>query len=260
MVMKPVTVMVFSGLDPTGGAGIQADIQAISAHGGHCLPFVTALTTQDTRHLTSFRTVDTDVLRDQASVLLRDIHVDAIKVGMLGSAGIADVVDDLVDSLPELPLIIDPVLNAGGGGQLSGEAVIDVLKNRLIPRAAVVTPNCAEVRELGGCHESELAARSLLQTGPEGVFVTAGDEDIDASTMTHKLYSKDLQITDYQCQRLPGLFHGTGCTLAAAIAVRLARGECLSEAIEGALEFVQSCIQSAYAIGQGQLIPDRWQG
>ncbi|MBI1195270.1 MAG: hydroxymethylpyrimidine/phosphomethylpyrimidine kinase [Gammaproteobacteria bacterium] len=258
MSRKPAVVMVFSGLDPSGGAGVQADIQVITALGAHCAPIVTALTVQDTVALKGYRTVDPELIRDQAQTILSDMPVAAIKIGMLGSPESVEVVSSIIEDHPAIPVVLDPVLRAGGGGDLVDGDAISHMKLRLFPLVTVLTPNVAEARALSGCSDIDEAAAAVLGMGCSHALITGGDEE--GLRIVNGYYDRGGYCEHYFWTRLPGVYHGSGCTLAAALATRLAQGAEPARAVVQAQEYTHSCIQFAYAVGKGQLIPDRWNG
>jgi len=250
--------MVFAGLDPSGGAGVQADIQVVTALGGHCAPIVTALTDQDTVALKGYQSVDPGLVSRQARTILADMSVAAIKIGMLGGAETIDVVASILEDNPDIPVVLDPVLHAGGGGALSDEEAVSVMKLRLFPLVTVLTPNVAEAKVLSGCKGVDEAAAAVLGMGCTHALVTGGDED--GVRIVNGYYDRDGYREHYFWTRLPGAYHGSGCTLASAIATRLAQGADPAKAVVQGQEYAHSCIQFAYGVGKGQLIPDRWNG
>lgn len=250
--------MVFSGLDPSGGAGVQADIQVITALGAHCAPIVTALTDQDTVALSGYRVVDPEWIRRQARTILADMPVAAIKIGMLGGSGAVEAVSSILEDHPEIPVVLDPVLRAGGGGDLVDDPALDLMKLRLFPLVTVLTPNVAEARVLSGRDDVDDAAAAVLGMGCAHALVTGGDEE--GLRIVNGYYDREGYREHYFWTRLPGKYHGSGCTLAAALATRLAQGAEMGKAVAQAQEYTHSCIQFAYAVGKGQLIPDRWNG
>ncbi|MAL99977.1 bifunctional hydroxymethylpyrimidine kinase/phosphomethylpyrimidine kinase [Hydrocarboniclastica marina] len=252
---KLPTVLVLSGLDPSGGAGIQADIQAITALGAHPLPVVTCLTVQDTRNVYDSVAVDTDLLRRQLMCLREDIQVDAIKLGALGSAAIVDLLVDFLRSQPPCPLVLDPVIKAAGGGELADNALVARMRQKLFPRATVITPNGPELSILGDDEDPQRAAMKLLDGGCPAVLATGGHgED---PLITNRLYTRNAAPKDWKLKRNGGEYHGSGCTLAAALSAGLARRQSLSDAIENAQSYVSGTINRALRVGRGQPVPYR---
>ena len=258
MSRKPAVVMTFAGLDPSGGAGLQADIQVITALGAHCAPLVTALTDQDTVALKAYKTVDPKLLDCQARTILTDMPVAAIKLGMMGDSETIEVVAAILEEYPHIPVVLDPVLRAGGGGALIDDDSASIMKLRLFPLITVLTPNVAEARVLSGCDDVDDAAAAVLGMGCTHALITGGDEE--GVRIVNGYYDRNGYHDHYYWTRLPGHYHGSGCTLASAIATRLAQGAEPAKAVAQAQEYTHSCIQFAYGVGRGQLIPDRWNG
>ncbi len=250
-------VLVFSGLDPSGGAGIQADIQAISAAGAHPLPIITALTVQDNEHVHAVYPVEPDVLREQTRVLVQQrTRIDAIKIGIVGSAANAQVIADVVAMLragdEDLPVVLDPVLASGHGDLLTkGDAVQALAPLRRL--ATLITPNLPEARALCGVDQVEAQAAVLMRDGLH-VLIKGGHGDGD--TVVNSWFCATGR-RDWSWPRLPGQFHGSGCTLASAIAARLAQRIDMAAAIDGGQHYTQRCLASAFSIAPGQQIPGR---
>ncbi len=248
-------VLVLSGLDPSGGAGIQADIQAITALGCHPLPVLSCLTVQDTRNVYGAEAIDPDLIHRQLETLAGDSPIHAVKTGALGSAEIVDVLVDFLGRHPGIPLITDPVIKAAGGGDLADEALIARMKDRLFPLAEMLTPNGIELEMLGGSGDPDTAALRLLETGCLSVLGTGGHgtgEDI-----INVLYTRDQTPKEFHVERIGGEYHGTGCTLAASIAAGRAGGLGIQAAIGQAQNFVSRAIGHALRVGKGQPVPDR---
>lgn len=248
-------MLIISGLDPSGGAGIQADIQAVTALGAHPLPVLSCLTVQDTRNVYNAAPVDAELIHQQLEHLADDCRIDAVKTGAMGNAGVVAVLADFLEQRPELPLILDPVIKAAGGGDLADEALLEAMATRLFPRAEVITPNGIELAMLGETDNTDHAADGLLGRGCHGVLATGGHGE--GPTITNSLFRSGHPPRHWQIERVGGEYHGTGCTLAAAIAAGRAAGLPLEEAIEQAQRFVSGAINHALAVGRGQPVPDR---
>lgn len=253
--MSRPLVLSIAGHDPTGGAGIQADIEAIVANGGRACSIITALTAQDSRNVAAVLPQDAGQLRTQLRLLWADMPPAAIKIGLLGSAEIARtlVAEGLLQSA--LPLVIDPVLAAGGGTRMADDAWIESLTRWLLPHATVATPNGPEARRLAGCTDLAEAARRLTGSGCGYLLVTGGHEDGDE--IVDLLYNAAGKVSEFRHPRLPGQYHGSGCTLSAALATRLARGEPIEQAVMHALQYTAVALRHAQQVGQGQSLPDR---
>lgn len=245
--MRPC-VLVFSGLDPSGGAGIQADIEAIAAQGAHALPIVTALTVQDNERVHEVVPVEAALLARQAMLLVDTMPIRAVKIGIPGDLAnaetIACVVQLLRARMPTLPVVLDPVLGSGRGDPLARGNALAALAP-LLSVATVVTPNLPEAAALGpiGCPH-------VLVTGGHG------DELDDHHEVVNRWHSRD-GVRDWRWPRLPGEFHGSGCTLASSLAARLALGDPMAQALDRAQRACNQALADAYAIAGGQRIPRR---
>ncbi len=253
--MRPA-VIVFGGHDPSGGAGITADVAALVALGCHPVVVVTGITVQNTQAVKRYRLLEPELVAEQAAALMEDVPVSACKIGMLGSADMVGVVAEAISGLPGAPLVLDPVLRADRGAALSEPGLVDALRTALVPRATVLTPNIQECLDLGDATETPAAARALLDRGSRAVLVTGTHAPTD--NVIHRLYrSSSDEVIVSEWPRLDGVFHGSGCTLAAAIAGQLALGEAVCEAVDAALRYTWQTLQGAYRPGGGQLVPDR---
>jgi hydroxymethylpyrimidine/phosphomethylpyrimidine kinase len=252
MSLRP-TVLCLSGHDPGGGAGVQADIETAAALGGHAACLVTAHTVQDTRNVRRVVAADLALLREQTESLLGDIEVGAIKVGLLGAPEQGEFVAGLARRL-ERPLVLDPVLRAGGGAELASGASIAALR-RALPRVTVLTPNAAEARRLAGTDDLAACGAALIEAGARHVLITGGDET--GETVVNRWHRHDGSPRAFSWPRLAGPFHGAGCTLATAIATLLARGLPVAEALADAQAYVHAALGRAFAPGRGRPIPGR---
>lgn len=252
---RPI-VMCLSGHDPVGGAGLQADIEAIAAQQCHATPVITALTIQDTVNVSDFRVLDHDWITAQARAILNDVPVAAIKLGMLGSSEMVRTACEVLHMAPRAPVVCDPVLRAEGGGSLGEDDVGYVLREELLPLAVIVTPNLPEARimaELPDGSADECA--DVLLKHCKNLLITGGHGP--ENELHNRLYLEDGSRHDILQQRLPGKYHGSGCTLASALAARLALGESLDSAVRSALEYTWNTLRDAEAPGKGQYIPRR---
>jgi hydroxymethylpyrimidine/phosphomethylpyrimidine kinase len=252
---RPV-VLCLSGHDPSGGAGLQADIEALIAQGCHAAPTVTALTVQDTVDVIDFRVLDRDWVLAQAHAVIADLPVAAVKLGMLGSVDMVETVLEIMQKLPGVPLVCDPVLRAGGGGALGKDEVGYAMRERLFPVATIATPNLPEAQilaELPNGTADECAEKLLPYV--HNLLITGGHGDEEE--VVNRLYCRDGSQHSYSCARLPGSYHGSGCTLASALSGRLALGENMVSAVKTALDYTWRCLRDAEAPGRGQYIPRR---
>ena len=252
---SPPLVLCLSGLDPSGGAGVQADIETVAALGGHALGVVTALTAQDTSDVARVVATDAALLEEQLELLLRDTSPQSIKLGLLGGAEQLPVILRAIRRC-RVPVVCDPVLRAGGGALLHGDAAARALRQELFPLVTVLTPNAAEARRLcGGKTDLDACGAELLTAGRGNVLITGGDEP--GASVVNTWYAPGRAPRRMAWPRLPETFHGAGCTLAAAIAVLLARGMEMEAALMHAQEWTQRTLQNAIRVGRGRRIPGR---
>lgn len=260
-IKPPPVVLVFAGLDPTGGAGLSADIEAILSQGCHIAPIATALTVQNTRNVLGVGQVDALLVVEQARALLEDMPVAAIKLGMLGSVAMVEAIHTILRDYPQIPVVLDPVLRAGGGTELADEGLIEAMRELLLPQTTILTPNSEEARRLAPEADNlHACALSLLEQGCEYVLITGTHEP--TPEVENLLFAGHRLLDSFSWPRLPGSYHGSGCTLAAAIAGLLAQGHEPLTAIQQAQDYTWQSLEQAYRLGRGQLIPNRlfWTG
>lgn len=263
-------VLVFAGHDPSGGAGIQADIEAISAQGAHALPVITALTVQDQNRAYSVHPVAPEIIVAQAQALWSAIEIDVIKFGIVGSLRNANAIADLICGFQaerarpqssrskQLDVVLDPVLASGAGNRLAVDEACAAIQP-LLGLATLITPNLPELGRLASFGNSTAQrAQSLLGGGCRDVLVKGGHADDEC--VINRWFSLDHshQEKQWRWQRFPLSFHGSGCTLAAAIAGQLALGQTMEQSLFMAQSFTQAALQSAYRVGDGQLMPNRF--
>lgn len=249
-------VMTFAGTDPSGGAGVQADIETLASMGCHALPVVTALTVQDTQRLSHYQAVESTLVVEQARATLEDIPVAAFKIGMLGSIENIEAVHTILMDYPDIPVVLDPLIAAGGGGELANDLIIDAMVNLLFPLTTVLTPNSEEARAFSPEADTlDACAQELLELGSEYILITGTHEN--TPHVVNNLYNDGRLLESYTWDRLPGSYHGSGCTLAAAIAGLLSQGLPPLTAVHEAQEFTWEALNHAYRIGMGQYIPNR---
>lgn len=252
--MRPV-VLCFSGLDPSGGAGLQADIESVAALGGHAAVVCTALTVQDSQRVYGFEPVRPDLIREQAEAVLADLPVGAVKLGMLGSGVIADVVGEVLAKHPGIPVVLDPVLVANSGGSLAGDDLAQGLL-RLFRRTTIITPNSIEARRLTESDDLATAVGRLAAQGAAHVLLKGGHEP--GAMLVNRLYRGTTLLRESNVPRLAGEFHGSGCTLASALATGLATGLTLPDAVAQAEAFVGRALAHAdRPRPEGQFLPFR---
>ncbi len=248
-------VLIIAGSDSGGGAGIQADIKAVTALGGFAATAVSALTAQNTMGVFGVVGVDPDFIRQQIDVVLDDIGADSIKTGMLHNAAVIEVVSDSLARLDPRPaIVVDPVMVAQSGDSLLDPDAAATLIERLIPLADLITPNLPEAErllgyEIQGARQMIAAAEDLLKLGPGAVLLKGGH--LSGEVLTDVLVSHDDRQSFEHARIDTPHTHGTGCTLASAIATGLAQGLALGEAITRAQAYLQEAIRTAPALGKG---------
>jgi len=248
-------VLAFSAHDPTGAAGIQADIETINRNAGHCISVITAMTAQNTGSFNALLPQSPAAFRQQADLLLADINVNVCKIGLIGSALLVAEIAAILDLQKNLPLILDPVLRAGSGESVASDEIICALRSQLLPRTTVLTPNLQEALRLTGKASREAAAQDILGTGCRSVLITGADES--TASVINTFYTEDQDPVQFEWERLPGTYHGSGCTLAAAIAVLLARGIDVITAVRQAQQYTWHSLKYGYLLGKSQYHPDR---
>lgn len=261
---SPPIVLVFAASDPTGGAGIQADLLTLAAMGCHPLSAITAITVQDTAGVEAMFTLGADWIEDQARAVLEDMPVAAFKLGLLGGAEAVSVIAEIVSDYPDIPLVLDPVLASGRGDSLADDDQIDAMRELLLPQTTLLTPNSLEARRLARAededddHEPELAecARRLVGAGVEYVLVTGTHEN--TAEVVNTLYAESGVVRTDRWARLPGSYHGSGCTLASACVAGLAWGQEVADAVRDAQEYTWQTLSAGFRPGMGQFIPDRF--
>jgi hydroxymethylpyrimidine/phosphomethylpyrimidine kinase len=253
---KLPVVLVLSGNDPTGGAGLQADIETLVSLGCHPAPVVTALTVQDTVGVKHYAPVEANMVIAQARAVLEDMPVAAIKAGMLGSADNVTALAGIMHDYPEIPLILDPVFASGRGDPLSDDALVEAMSALLIPNTALITPNIMELMRLAPDADNvDAAAQELLSMGCAFVLVT-GTHD-KTPEVINRLYGNRRLLETFKWERLPYSYHGSGCTLAAACAATFAHDMDVIEAVAEAQDFTWHALERGARLGMGQLLPDR---
>lgn len=244
--MQRPAILTFSGLDPSGGAGIAADVRLMARCGAHCLPVITTLTVQDTHNALEWQPVEGALIRRQVDALLADIRPAAIKIGLVSEPEQVSLIAEVCTALPDIPVVADPVLRAGGGGALGGPGMADAWRERLLPQVTLATPNRREFQRLFPAGQPQLAADHwLLVTGA----------DAGSNPIRHELLGPGGFLRSFESPRLPREFHGSGCTLAAALAAELAHGHAVEAAVQAALDNVAGSLATGFPIGGGQWIP-----
>ncbi len=252
-------VLIIAGSDSGGGAGIQADIKAVTALGGYAMTAITALTAQNTEGVHGIHEVPPEFVREQIRVVMQDIGADCIKTGMLHRSLVIDVVmDALQEFAPGIPVVADPVMVAKGGAALLDAGAVSSVRDRVMPVATIITPNAPEAAVLAAMDvltsdDAQSAGARLSTMGPKAVLVKGGHVDEGSETVCDYLFSEQDQTETFQSPRLKTQHtHGTGCTLASSIAVGLAQGMKLRDSVVRARAYVHEAIRTAPGLGNGQ--------
>mgnify|MGYP001035327156 FL=1 len=259
---KTPNLLIISASDPTSGAGMQADIQTVSSLGCHPLSVITGLTVQDTKGVHHVSPVESKLFAAQAQAILDDSKVDLIKCGMLSSEENIRMLANLLNEYPNIPVVLDPIMASGRGDELTSESMRQLMIELILPRVTILTPNIMEARQLVKLDDQvkeisiDEAAKRLLATGCENLLIT-GTHDV-TDDVVNRLYLSDGETESYAWKRLPHEYHGSGCTLASAIAAYVAQGLSLKQAVEEGQDFTWHTLDAAIQTGQGQRIPNRF--
>jgi hydroxymethylpyrimidine/phosphomethylpyrimidine kinase len=245
--VKPI-VLCFSGHDVTGGAGVQADIEAIGANGAQAMTVITASTLQNTAQFVEFEAMKPDWVYRQVDMILTEFTPQAVKIGMLANNGIASVVKDICSDLG-VPVVLDPILKSGNNGAMAVGDLVSGIEG-ILPYTTVLTPNAGELEALGGVDK-------VMLSGCANVLLTQTDVS-SGNTVTHTLYGNE-HAHDYKYPRLPGVYHGSGCTLASSIAAQLALGNTISNGVKKALDYTWQCLNRSEISGSKQALPNRYE-
>jgi hydroxymethylpyrimidine/phosphomethylpyrimidine kinase len=252
---RPV-VFSFSGHDPSGGAGIQADIETVISHHCHSVGVITALTEQDTHNVKKLLPQQPENIISQSKTLLDDLSVDVFKIGLIGHHDTATAIATILQQHPAIPVVLDPILAAGGGTRLSNDELIKAIRDLLLPHTTVLTPNSEEARQLTGLTDLTECGLKLLELGCKFVLITGTHED--SAVVSNLLFHDNRLWETYHWDRLPDSYHGSGCTLASSIASLIAQGLAPLPAIEEAQEYTWNSLSDGFQPGNGQHIPNRF--
>src|SRR3990172_7944367 len=259
MPSSPPIVLAFAASDPTGGAGLLAALLTLASLGCHPLSVLTGLTVQDTRGVESLLAIEPAWVAGQARRLLEDVPVAAFKLGVLGSAANARVIATILAEHPRAPVVLDPVLASGRGDPLADAETVQVLRAALLPCTTVLTPNSVEARRLalaGPDASLSECARELTKLGCKFVLVTGTHEP--GAQVSNTLYDSRGTVRQDHWRRLPGNYHGSGCTLASALAALIAKGLGVENAVQAAQHYTWQALAAGFQPGRGQLLPDRF--
>ena len=250
---KPV-ILVLAGHDPSGGAGIQADIESIASAGCHPVCIITSLTTQNTKTINGIYPQNPDIFRNQLRLIMDDIEISACKIGMIGDQQLVDIIYSEING-KRFPVVLDPVIRSESDHELANDVVIRKITEKLVPTATLVTPNSDEARKLAATEDLDKAAKTLLSQGCKHALITGTHEN--TNNVINTLYSHEGPPVIFEFDRLDGQFHGSGCTLSSSIAANLALGMEITSAVENSLKYTWTCLKNAINPGSGNKIPDR---
>jgi hydroxymethylpyrimidine/phosphomethylpyrimidine kinase len=252
------TVLCFSGLDPSGGAGLQADIEAIGQSGAHAAIACTALTVQNSQQVFGFEATSKELLLAQANAVVNDLPIKCVKSGMLGTTDNIAALAQFLREHSDYQYVLDPVLVANSGGSLGNQETLVKAFVELIPMAAIITPNTVELRALAAEEDLEIATQKLFKMGAKAILVKGGHEDTP-EYIRNALYVNGELIAESRCPRLEGEYHGSGCSLASYIAGRLAQGDELKQAVQHAETWLFGVLKNAETpVENGQKMPKRF--
>ena len=258
-------ILTFAASDPTGGAGMQADLMTQTSLGCYPLSVLTAITCQDTSRVSDVVPIDPSIVEKQARLILNETKIDVIKCGVMASEENIKVISEIIKDYPNVPVVIDPILSSGRGDNLALGDSLQLMIRHLFPLAEIITPNVNEAAKIiSNKNISEIdedllfIGKSLMDLGPKNVLITAADYQVDKKILTNTLFCQDGGIFNFDHERLPQSFHGSGCTLASAIAAYLAQGMSIHTAVEEAQKFTIDTLKNGLVNGNGQLIPNRF--
>lgn len=246
------TVLLFSGLDPSGAAGIVADIETINQFGITPHPIITTLTAQNTQRVDSIEAVKDSLIEKQFNLIVEDISFNTVKIGLLGSVSQIKTISRLISNNNPINVVVDPILISGTQENMSSNKMVEAMKNYLFPKSLLLTPNLEELNLLAPGLSEQEAVSSL---NCSWVLVTTSDSSkID---IEHRLYNKSSLIRRFRYKKLPDKFHGSGCTLSSAISALLAKGIAIEEACDEGLSYTYQCLLNAKKLGKMQYHPIR---
>jgi hydroxymethylpyrimidine/phosphomethylpyrimidine kinase len=251
---KPI-VLVIAGHDPSGGAGVQADIESIANAGCHATTVITSLTAQNTNEVIDIIPQNPESFRKQIKLIFDDMEVAACKIGMIGSTELIDVIHDELSN-KTFPIVLDPIISATSGQAFTNEHMREKILSSLFPITTIVTPNSEEAIVLSQSTGLNTAANKLLNYGTKAVLITGTHENTE--NVINSFYEENNDPAVYQWERLPGTFHGSGCTLSSRIAALLALENDLRTAVEKAQAYTWNSLKHGLKLGHGQAQPNRF--
>ncbi len=249
--LHPPTVLVIAGNDPSGGAGLCADIQTLAQHGCHTAPVITCITTQNTSKVLTNLPLAGNLIAEQAEAVLQDMPIAACKIGLLGNEEIVEAVQSVLIKYPNIPIALDPVLVSGSGQSLTQKNTCIAIINKILPLTTIITPNSLEARILTGESKLEIAAEKLIEFGCQHVCITGTHE------ITDKVINTLYGVQSWTWDRLPHDYHGSGCTFASSLTGNIACGKDIVTAVAKAQYYTWNSLNNGYKPGAGQHFPIR---
>ena len=246
------TVLLFSGLDPSGAAGISADIETINQFGVTPLPIITTLTAQNTQQVLSLESISNLLLKDQFRLIDEDISFKVVKIGLLGSTSQINTISKLLSDRSDVSIVLDPIIVSSTENELSSNDMIDIMKKKLIPLCSILTPNLEELKLLAPGLNEQSAVASLKC--PWVLVTTSDSSQIE---IEHRLYHHSNLVSKFSYKKLPGNYHGSGCTLSSAISALIATDVSVEESCRRALDYTYQTLLNAKKLGKMQYHPNR---
>ncbi len=254
--MRPI-VLCFSGFDPTGGAGIQADIESITATGAKAMTVITAITSQNTQGVYAIKPISNKWLSKQVEPILQEFEISAIKIGMCAKPKTAKAIAKIIHKLSDVPVILDPVLSSGSGEALGTDDLARAIYKFLLPLSTVITPNLAEINHLCSKPNLQDKIHDIKYTGCKNILLTNTDNSEYEDKVNHQWFGEDGKVKDFTYPMLDGMYHGSGCTLASSLASYIAQKKSYPQAVKMALDYTWDTLDKSYTKGHMQKLPNR---
>ena len=246
------TVLLFSGLDPSGAAGVSADIETINQFGITPLPIITTLTVQNTQNVTFLEATNNSLIQAQFKSIKEDIDFKVVKIGLLGSSSQIKAISKLLINRPDLSIVLDPIIVSSSDNELSTDSMIEAMRSDLIPLCSLLTPNLSELSSLAPSLNEQSAVASLKCPW---VLVTTSDSS--EAEIEHRLYHHSNLVSKFTYKKLPGNYHGSGCTLSSAISALIATDVSVEDSCRRALDYTYQTLLNAKKLGKMQYHPNR---
>ena len=246
------TVLLFSGLDPSGAAGVSADIETINQFGITPLPIITTLTVQNTQNVTFLEATNNSLIQAQFKSIKEDIDFKVVKIGLLGSSSQIKAISKLLINRTDLSIVLDPIIVSSSDNELSTDSMIEAMRNDLIPLCSLLTPNLSELSSLAPGLNEQSAVASLKC--PWVLVTTSDSSEVE---IEHRLYHHSNLVSKFTYKKLPGNYHGSGCTLSSAISALIATDVSVEDSCRRALDYTYQTLLNAKKLGKMQYHPNR---